>query len=193
MPILKYMPKQKINSVDRNFELRKAKESLLSQNELKRLFHYDKNTGLFTRLVRVSNNAGVGDIAGCLSVSDGYIGIYINKIQYRAHRLAWLYVTGKWPENEIDHNDHIRHNNKWKNLSPATKCKNSKNSTLRSDNSSGITGVCLVKKTNRWHSYINLTKGQLNLGYFTDFFEACCARKSASNKYGFHENHGLKK
>ncbi|MFW4291481.1 HNH endonuclease [Salmonella enterica subsp. enterica serovar Paratyphi C] len=46
----------------------------------------------------------------------GYIRIYINKKWYLAHRLAWLYVTGKWPINVIDHINRNKADNRFINL-----------------------------------------------------------------------------
>lgn len=128
-------------------------------------------------------------MAGYINVS-GYIAISIDSKKYLAHRLAWLYMTGEWPENQTDHIDHVRDNNKWDNLRKATNQENLKNQSIRKNNESGITGVCWHKTANKWMAYINLSEGSKYLGIFTDWFEAACARKSADNKYGFHENHG---
>ena len=54
----------------------------------------------------------------------GHVIVRIFKINYKAHRLAWLYVTGKWPENEIDHTNRIGSDNRLVNLSEATHAQN---------------------------------------------------------------------
>lgn len=61
---------------------------------------------------------------------------------------------------------------------------NSRNRRVRKDNKLGITGIVFDKRDGRYCSYINTdNKEKLVLGYFSDFFEACCARKSAENRF----------
>ena len=162
---------------------------MLSQEELKELLHYEPGTGVFTRLVSTAGHVKVGDVAGTREKS-GYIRISVKNKQYRAHRLAHLYMTGEWPEHQIDHDDHIRHNNKWDNLNEATNQENHKNQTKRSTNTSGITGVYWNKDLEKWEGKIKVNGKSKYLGVNTDKFEVICARKSAENKHGFHENHG---
>jgi len=98
-------------------------------------------------------------------------------------------MTGVWPKNQIDHDDHVRNNNRWANLKETTHQENAKNKSLYMRNKSGVSGVRLYK--DRWVTQITVNKKQAHLGSFTDFFEACCARKSAEHKYSFHINHGV--
>ena len=135
----------------------------------------------------VSNNAQAGSIAGYKQKS-GYVAIKVSDVLYYAHRLAFLYMTGKFPSRQADHKDHIRHNNKWENLKEATLQENGKNRSLNKNNKSGVMGVCW--KNNGWECYIKINGKNKYLGRYTDYFEAVCARKSADYEYGFHENHG---
>jgi len=93
---------------------------MITQKELKELLHYNPDTGIFTRLIKTASSVQIGDVAGCKHKANGYIIINVLGIPYRAHRLAWLYMTGRWPKHQVDHDDHIRHNNKWSNLFEAT-------------------------------------------------------------------------
>ena len=163
--------------------------SVVTQKELKKILHYNPDTGVFTRLTRPTNSANIGDVAGCVGTR-GYIQIMIKYKMYPAHRLAWLYMTGKWPAHQIDHINHTKNDNRWINLREATSRENSKNSPLRKDNASGVVGVSMAKTLSKWQAYITISSKKKHLGYFTDKFEAICCRKSASNKYGFHTNHG---
>lgn len=98
----------------------------LTQEYLKSILEYNLETGKFIWLVKTSNRVKIGMYAGTLR-NNGYLKININGQLYYAHRLAWLYMTGKWPENHIDHKDGIKDNNKWENLREATYSQNNKN------------------------------------------------------------------
>jgi hypothetical protein len=74
---------------------------MITQEELKRVLHYDPDTGVFTRRVTLSSKAKAGDIVG--TNMRGYLQVCIHGKQYRLHRLAWLYVYGVFPEHETDH------------------------------------------------------------------------------------------
>ena len=162
---------------------------MINQSELKRLFHYDPETGLFTRLVKTATWVNIGDIAGTVH-SYGYICMGIHGRVYTAHRLVWLYVTGKWPKEQIDHINHDRADNRWVNLREATHRENNKNRGMYKTNASGICGVNMDNASGKWKAQINIKGKRKHLCSSDDFFEAVCARKSAENKFGFHPNHG---
>lgn len=113
---------------------------------LRELLHYNPATGEFTWLVTIGMNAQAGDIAG--STDDmRYRRIGIEGRRYRAHRLAWLYMTGKWPASQIDHEDTNKGNNRWKNLREATGTTNGQNRrSSHGDNSTGLLGVTFCTK-----------------------------------------------
>lgn len=169
----------------------KENEELLTQEELKELLHYDPDTGGFTRKVSESNRVKVGDVAGWRS--EGYIRMRVRGKFYFAHRLAFLYMTGEWPEDQIDHINHIRDDNRWCNLREVSNQENHKNKPKRKDNTSGVTGVCWDKTNKKWWAQIKAEGKVKNLGCFTSKEDAIKARKEAEIKYGFHDNHGDKR
>ena len=128
-------------------------------------------------------------MAGGFCHTHGYIIIKIDGIGYKAHRLAWLYMYGVWP-NFIDHKNHNRSDNRIVNLRSVTNQENCKNASLRKDSSSRVCGVHWNKLERKWKAQINVDSKRIYLGCFDDLFEACCVRKSAENKHGFHLNHG---
>lgn len=164
-----------------------AELKVITQAELKETLSYNIETG---DLIWIISKPGVkvGSVAGTPAL--GYVSITINRRLYRAHRLIWLYMTGEWPKDQIDHINHIRNDNRWCNLREATYQENQRNRTNPKNNKSGVCGVRWREKRNRWSSQIKVNRKAKHLGSFTDKFEAICARKSAENKYGFHENHG---
>jgi hypothetical protein len=131
----------------------------------------------------------VGDRAGWTHRT-GYRYVGINLTTHSEHRLAWLMRTGAFPEGEIDHIDGNRLNQSPDNLRVVTHQENHRNKKRRCDNTSGMMGVHGDKRRGKWHARIKLDGKRIHLGYFDDFFEAACARKSAEKRYGFHRNHG---
>ncbi len=162
----------------------------LTQKKLRKLFDYDKETGVFTRLIGVSYQHKKGTIAGGFDKSTGYIVIRIAGKLYYAHRLAWLYLYGDFPKNQIDHINHNKCDNSENNLRNTTQGENMKNASKYSNNKSGITGVIWNKREKRWKAWITVDSKQLSLGTHTEFHEAVNARKNAEVLYGFHKNHG---
>ena len=120
----------------------------------------------------------------------GYKAGAIFNRTYYAHRVIWAMETGEWPVDQIDHEDHNRANNKWLNLCEASHQENMKNQSLRSTNTSGITGVSWHKGAKKWHVQIRVNGRKVHLGYFHDLNDAITARVSANIEYGFHANHG---
>lgn len=93
------------------------------------------------------------------------------------------------PGHEVDHIDGNPLNNRLDNLRVVTKEENMRNRSMHSNVKSGIMGVQWKRTQNRWDSGISGKR----LYWGLDFFEACCVRKSAELKEGFHENHGRRK
>lgn len=162
---------------------------MITQNELKQLIHYDPDTGAF---VWLTNNKG--KTAGCAALHKDsgktYILIRVNYSLYKAHRLAFLYMTGQMPTDEVDHINGDGSDNRWCNLREVTRIENGRNMRLQSNNKSGLPGVHWDKSRCKWMCYIKLNNKRVNLGRHQDFFEAVCVRKSAELRYGFHKNHG---
>lgn len=116
---------------------------MLTHAELLELLDYDLETGKFYwRRDKKGSGAKVGKQAGNVHKLYGYRRIKLNGVAYRAHRLAWLYVYGTWPEQEIDHINGDRDDNRIINLRDVdhtTNCQN-KNGPTR-HNKSGFLGV----------------------------------------------------
>lgn len=125
----------------------------LTQLRLKELLHYDPVTGHFTWIVANSNRAPAGTPAGRTGNSHGYCPIGIDGKRYRAHRLAWLYMTGEWPPEHIDHINGVRSDNRWHNLRAATLKENNRNMGLQRNNAAGYKGVSKHGPTFRAECY----------------------------------------
>lgn len=162
------------------------KENHITQLQLKEVLNYHEKTGEFIWRQTLSNRGVEGSTAGYRN-SQGYWCISIYGIKYLAHRLAWLYVHGDWPEEEIDHINHDKADNRLCNLKPATRKENSRNLGLRSNNTSGVTGVSRINSNNKWRAAIE----DKHIGTYEDFEDAVIARKAAERALGYHKNHGL--
>lgn len=151
---------------------------MLTQAKLKELLYYDPVTGVFTWL---ASRSGVkaGDTAGSIDKTDGYRQIRINLTSYRAHRLAWLYVHGYFPEHGLDHRDRTRDHDWIDNLREVSQQCNLRNAGIRKDNTSGVKGVNWYKRGGKWRAQITINSKQNHLGYYNCFDEAVCHRLAA--------------
>ncbi len=160
----------------------------MDYDEAIRLFEYNPTTGELIRRVTMSSRAQAGDVAGN-DCGHGYLKVSVNYKQHYVHRVIWLMVHGEWP-GEIDHIDHDRGNNKLSNLRVVSRLENSRNSSMKSTNKSGVNGVSWAKKANKWHATI-WDKGKMfHLGYFGNLADAAQVRYDAEQIFGYHPTHG---
>jgi len=161
---------------------------MINQKRLKELLHYNRYTGVFTWLVN-SGPAKSGSISGSED-SGGYLQIGVDGNRYRAHRLAFLYTTGMWPDGEVDHVNHNKSDNRISNLRITSHKENGKNQKRPFDNKSGHIGVSWVTRNEKWLSQIRVNNKAIHLGYYDNIDFAVAARIQAEIEYGFHRNHG---
>lgn len=162
---------------------------ILAQAYLHELFCYSLQTGVFTRRTTTSSNAKRGDEAGSVN-GQGYLVVRIAGKKYYAHRLAFLYVTGEWPPETVDHIDGDPSNNSWGNLRLVSHAENHKNQKRHSNNTSGVAGVHWHKASGKWQAYIRVNGKQKHLGSFDDKAAAVLVRLAAEIEHGYHPNHG---
>lgn len=141
-----------------------ALTSALTAKQLRSALDYNSETGVFSRRVRENTSENVrlwngryaGKAAGYIDMF-GYVSIKIGNIAYRAHRLAWLYMTGNWPPDEIDHIDMNKSNNSWKNLRCATRAQNQGNTRVQRNNLSGLKGVSAATGSKKYPFMARIT------------------------------------
>lgn len=139
----------------------------LTVERLRSLLSYDPLTGIFSWMERPGSGSRVriGDIAGTVK-RNGYRGIGIGGRSYLAHRLAWLYVRGEWPESDVDHENLDKADNRFANLRLASVSQNAANTRAKADNSSGLKGVSWEKQTRKWKARIEVQGKETTLGRF---------------------------
>ena len=171
-----------------------TKNCTLTQQELKELLYYNRYTGHFIWKVSRRGRVKVGDIAGNSKINtDGktYRRIGINNESHCSHRLAWLYVYGVFPKDQIDHINGDGTDNRIENLRDVNNSENGKNQRMPKNNKSGCIGVYWHKLRNKWQAEITDNGKKIYLGIYTDYSHAIQARKKAEKEYGYHANHGM--
>jgi hypothetical protein len=139
----------------------------LTIDQLHEVLDYNPETGIFIRKC----HRGVGGKAGSHD-TNGYLGIRVNVTRYLAHRLAWFYVHGSWPANDIDHINGVKDDNRIANLREATATQNMRNIDAPKHNTSGIKGVCYDKRNSKWMAYIVVNGKFKNLGRYANLEDA---------------------
>ncbi len=122
--------------------------------------------------------------------SHGYKAGIVLRQNHQAHRVIWAMYYGEWPENDIDHINGIRDDNRITNLRSVTRLENARNLSRAKNNTSGFTGVSWYKKNKKWGANIIVNKKIKFLGLFENINDAVKARKKAENEIGFHPGHG---
>ena len=154
----------------------------LTQQRLKEVVTFDDTTGIFIRKLK-AKRAVIGRTLG-YKKSNGYIALSIDGQKYFAHRLAWLYVYGEFPKNDIDHIDGNRTNNKIENLRDVPRTENLQNIKIaKSHNkSTGILGAYL-HTSGKFMSRIKVNKKDIYLGLFESAEQANQAYLKAKQQF----------
>ena len=175
--------------MDSNYTIVRKKEQALSHDYLTKVLSYNAESGKFIWKKPASYQLHPADDAFICINASGYVFICINRIRYKAHRLAWFYHYGEWPSDKTPQIDHVNGNradNRIANLRLATKIKNSRNLKIRNSNTSGYPGVSLIKTTGKWRAYIGNGCGKyISLGCYNTYEEAVIARKQAEKELGY--------
>ena len=145
------------------------------------MLRYDPETGSFTWIVTKSAQRA-GARAGGVD-RHGYRRLQIDGAQYLEHRLAFLYMTGAFPPDEVDHINRDRSDNRWENLRPADRIQNQGNVALLRSNTSGSRGVVFHKKTGKWQAQITLHQKRKYIGLYDTVSEAAEAYATEALKH----------
>lgn len=168
-------------SVRESAEVRAARRAhLLDAHTLRDKLSYCPDTGLFKWIKPTGRRVKAGDVAGGKHPC-GYVMISVCGHRHSAHRLAWLYVHGKWPR-LIDHINGRRDDNRIDNLRECTASENSTNRLRWPRNSSGLRGVHWDKRALKWVAAIKFNGRYKFLGHFEDPIEAAEAYQREAEK-----------
>lgn len=153
----------------------------LSHEYLRSILSYDPVTGAWTWIVRKNYRVPAGSRAG--SISGRYWMIKIDGRSYASHILAFFYMTGAWPNDEIDHEDTDSLNNVWENIREATRSQNCANRKIHKNNTSGHKGVTWHKQHQKWAAQIKIDGKHKHIGLFASASLAADAYAQAAHKF----------
>lgn len=162
---------------------------MITHAQLLELVHYDHGAGLFT-LRKPSPRRAAGTVLNYdylvpMSTPTRQSAVYLYPFgHFLAGRLAWFYMTGEWPSDEIDHRDRDGWNQKWNNLRPSTRSQNQAN-TIYKTNRTGHKGVHYRADLKKFRAMISIDQKNKSLGHFDKFEEAAAAYAAAAKSvYG---------
>lgn len=169
------------------------------QQYFKSILDYDPCTGVLTWKERPktckSNNIfnslfsgkKAGNIHRCKRSKTSYIAIRIGKKIYKAHRIAFIIMTGSAPD-QVDHIDNNGMNNAWSNLRASDSKDNSRNLPMQTSNKSGYIGVNWHKAAKKWQARaVNKEGKRIDLGRYDDINEAIAVRKKYEKEFGYYD------
>lgn len=154
----------------------------LTYEDAKSLLSYDKQTGV-VRWRSFVNNACRDTLVAGSSAGHKYVRVRVRGRQYYAHRLAFLLVTGEWPNGFVDHIDGNKLNNSWSNLRDVSQVVNQQNIKARPAKSSDLPlGVYLPKDKRRYKAQIRVNGKRISIGYFDTAEQAGAAYLDAKRR-----------
>jgi len=125
------------------------------------------------------------------TISNGYRVVKYNGKQCKVHRIAWMIFYGYLPSGHIDHINGNRLDNRISNLRACSCSENLMNVKIGKKNTSGVKGVTLHKRSNKWQAQLMAAGKSLYLGIFNTICEAENAVKAARElHHGKFANHG---
>lgn len=121
------------------------------------------------------------------------VRIKVNDVErsFLAHRLVWFLAHKRWPEKDIDHQNGVKFDNRLSNLRKASNAENMHNRAKQANNTSGVKGVCLDKRSGKWQAKVKINGKNKSVGYFANIADAEKAiRAKRENIHGKFANHG---
>ncbi len=158
---------------------------------LSEFLEYDGDSGKFRWIKKPSEFCAdgwfspkrTGDGAGA-----GLIQVFGCK--YICTHIAWLLYWGVWPKHQIDHIDGNDQNHRIGNLRDVTHTVNMQNARIRKNNTTGVSGVSLIKKSGLFSVELYINGKKNRLGSYRTIEEAAAVRDRGCIELGFHANHG---
>lgn len=167
------------------------KESI-TYEDVKTFFSYDPVSGIMKRILKPDRWGNVWPYDKELTTPNdqGYYTANFRGVVYKIHRLAFLYMLGDFPENDVDHINGIRTDNRWVNLRAVDRKGNTHNIGIARNNKSGYPGVDFHNVVGKFQARIRINGERVRLGFFDTKEEAIKEKQKYEKLLGFHPNHG---
>ena len=158
-----------------------AKRAALTAEQVREYFKYDPLTGIVL-ITKQRGTARIGDVAGCVD-HQGYRAVKIDGVKYLMGRVIWLYMTGEWPEREVDHENLIRDDDRWENLRASNRSQNCANKgSFFKENAFGYRGIKYGSK-GKFHAVLCVGQKEVYLGAHDTAEQAAFVYDIAAKKY----------
>lgn len=148
--------------------------------QVRKYLSYNPSTGTFTRRIGTGKGAHIGAVAGQLTKA-GYTTISVCGRRHFAHRLAFAYMLGRYPEGIVDHKNGLKSDNRWENLREASKADNAGNAKPHKDAAIPVKGVSFTQN-GKYRAAIGIKGKQKHLGTFETLPEAAEAYSRAAQE-----------
>ncbi len=153
-----------------------------SREQIEELYEYNPTTGIFlwkvdnpSKLARKGMRAGKVD-------PDGYRSLSFRGNRQQASWVAWFLHTGKWPEEEMDHINHNRDDDRIYNLREANRSQNCGHKRFLRGNKLGYRGI-KIQTSGRFHAAICVEYKEYALGTYDTAIEAALAYDNAAKEH----------
>lgn len=167
-------------------------QKIIAASDLHKFLKLDADTGTLVwrrRSCSRFNSNYAGKTAGTLN-KEGYVCLRLLGKLLLAHRVVFAMHEGRWPDNQVDHVNGIKTDNRPSNLRDVTLSENLKNQKMRANNRSGVTGVHWVAHKKKWAASISDKGTRVRLGLFKTIDQAATARNQAEKRLGYSDSHG---
>lgn len=154
----------------------------ISRKELKKVLHYNPETGIFTWRVATARKITVGDRAGTITVHNAR-AIRVKNILKYEHHWAFFYMTGRFPKKQVDHINGDPSDNRFCNLRLVSASQNLFNTKIQKRNKTGVKGVWFDAPRQKYQVYVRINNRQIRLGWHDNIFDAAASAISGRLKY----------
>lgn len=155
-----------------------------SQEYLRSIFNYNKETGILTGNESRGNRKAGKPIGN--RTTKGYLVVRLNGQNLSVARVIWIMEFGTRPP-QIDHINRVRDDNRLCNLRAADQTTNARNKRTQKNNTSGTKGVSFDRQSGMWKARIGTGNGRATVGMFREKSLAISARKEAEKSLGYHD------
>jgi len=170
--------KNRLNSADSadSADSVDSEDNVNNSTDLKEHYSYNPKTGHFYN--KFGYRIGTG-------TKRGYVLICIKNVTYYAQILAYYHQKNRLPKKVLTFKDKNPSNLKWDNIEEVDKVVLARRNKIRSNNTSGITGVCFCKQTGKWKASLFVDSKNIFCGRFEHFDDAVLARYNAEKNFGY--------